>query len=102
MRTGWIWRNVNPLAFGGLAVGTMLGFHDQGLETLYFSVIADREGQLSEPERMEEVKMLTRVLEQQLGIKLENGQARFEWGTAYCSYDPKGGFTSVGLNYVAT
>lgn len=100
MRTGWFWRNLSPLTFEGHPVGMMLGYHDSRLEMLYWSLISGSDGWPSYEECMAEEKVLRSALEAQLGVPFRSpGEAQFAWGNVYCSYDPKGGFTSAGINY---
>jgi hypothetical protein len=99
MRTGWVWKKLSPLSFGGLPVAMALGYHDRRLEMLYFSVITESKDWPTYEESTAELASLTPVMEQQLGIDLKYGQAQLKWGCAFCSYDLKGGFTSAGLNY---
>jgi len=97
-RTGWIWRSISSLEFQSHSVGLMLGYRSERLETLYFSLAGP--AWPTEAECRQEVQVLTKAMEAQLGVSLgTRGSAKFKWGNVYCSYDPKGGFTSAGINY---
>ncbi len=87
MRTGWIWRTIQALQFEGHPAGLASGECEPPVRP-------------TEEECQQKIKVLTAALEAQLGVSLgRRGEAYFPWGSAYCGYDPKGGFTSAGINY---
>jgi len=100
MRTGWKWRGISPLQFEGEAIAMSLGYHDDRLEMVNFSLLPPDGASPWDGDPVEEEKVLRRLVEASLGIPLsERGTAQYKWGSVYCGYDPKSMETSAGINY---
>lgn len=103
MGTGYLWINLENLLFGGQKAGLNLCFKDGVLEMITFGVAlpSDEECERwpTEETSMRHVAFMRKILENQLGCKLMNGTAKFSWGAAWSTFDPKGFMASAGLHY---
>ncbi len=100
MRTGWIWRSLSPVIYQGHSVALALGYHNDRLEMIDFSLLRATAGWPTQEESMEEVKILRAAIEAQLATTLDStGTRKFPWGGVYCMFDPRSGATSAGINY---
>lgn len=100
MGNGWIWLRIKNISNSGYFFNMSIAFKNQILKELNF-IVSDKKFDLnpnwsdwSEKEELKKLKKYQNWLKKEIGNKRE-----FDWGQIWSDYDPKGGFSSIGLRY---
>ncbi|WP_018619518.1 hypothetical protein [Spirosoma luteum] len=99
-KNGWQWLTSKNLVVDGQYIILSLGYYANALQQIELIVSQDRfdltVGCDSWSEQNElDIRTALRVwLRNELGR-----EGRFAWGEAQASYDPKGGYSSIGIRY---
>ena len=100
MGNGWIWLRIKNISNSGYFFNISFAFKNQILKELSF-IVSEKKFDLnpnwtdwSEKDELKKLKKYKNWLNKEIGENRE-----FDWGQIWSNYDPKGGFSSIGLRY---
>jgi hypothetical protein len=99
MKTGWTWIHLVNQEENNLFISLNIAFYETEIKLLMLTIDPEmthldmRENWSKENELKRQVFM-EKWLDKEIGKK-----RRYTWGEVWCSFDPKSGFSSIGIRY---
>lgn len=99
-KNGWQWLTIKNLVVDGQYVIISLGYHANALQQVELIVSQDRFNLAAGWDSWSEQSELDILTALRVWLRNELGsEGRFTWGDARAAYDPKGGYSSIGIRY---